>query len=250
MNIGIYQSAASLSALERWQDAVAQNITSAQTTGYRKRSIQFSSEVAGKWNLVPDAKVTSPDQEHEALFTRANRSVNFLTGETQPTRRELDVAIQGEGFFELNGPDGQKFYTRNGEFRLTPDRMLVGGDGFQVMTEGGNPVTLLPGEGAITINRDGTVFQGETSLGKLAVYSFNNTDGLIPAGGGMFISTPGAGREAVDEPELMQGYLEQSNVQPLREMVDLVVISRAYEANQKIISTVDKQMEKTLEALG
>ena len=100
------------------------------------------------------------------------------------------------------------------------------------------------------INRDGTVFQGATALGKLAIHKFANPGALIPTAAGMFIETPGAGREPVDEPELMQGYLEQSNVQPLREMVDLVLISRAYEANQKIITTADKQMEKTLEALG
>ncbi len=250
MNIGLYQSASTLSALERWQDTVAQNITSAQTTGYRKRTMQFSSDVAGKWNLRPDAKNPGAEDEHAVLFTRATRGINFLNGETQPTRRELDVALQGEGFFELNGPDGQKLYTRSGEFRVTPERVLVGANGFEVMSEGGAAITLLPGGGSVTINRDGTVFQGETALGKLGVHRFTNTDGLVPTAGGMFIATPAAGRETVDEPELMQGYLEQSNVQPLREMVDLVLISRAYEANQKIITTVDSQMEKTLQALG
>jgi flagellar basal body rod protein FlgG len=250
MNIGLYQSASSLSALERWQDAVSQNITSAQTTGFRKRTVQFSTEVAGKWNINPNAKNSGPENEHAVLFTHVTTGINFLTGETQPTRRELDVAIQGDGFFEMNGPDGQKLYTRSGEFRVTPERVLVGAGGLEVMTEGGSPITMLPGGGAITINRDGTVFQGATSLGKLAIHKFANPGALIPTAAGMFIETPGAGREPVDEPELMQGYLEQSNVQPLREMVDLVLISRAYEANQKIITTADKQMEKTLEALG
>lgn len=250
MNIGLYQSASSMSALERWQDAVSQNITSAQTTGFRKRTVQFSTEVAGKWNINPDIKNGGPENEHAVLFTRVTNGINYLTGETQPTRRELDVAIQGDGFFEMNGPDGQKLYTRNGEFRITPERVLVGAGGLEVMTEGGNPIVVLPGGGALTINRDGTVFQGATPLGKLSIQKFANTGALRPTAGGMFLEGPGAGRESVDEPELMQGYLEQSNVQPLREMVDLVLISRAYEANQKIISTADQQMEKTLQALG
>lgn len=250
MNIGLYQSASSMSALERWQDATSQNITSAQTTGYRKRTVQFSTDVAGKWNIRPDVKNAGPENEHSVLFTRVTTGINFMTGETQPTRRELDVAIQGDGFFEMDAPNGQKLYTRSGEFRMTPERTLVGAGGLPVLTEGGNQITMLPGGGAITINRDGTIFQGATALGKISVQRFTNPGALMPTAGGMFVAGPNAGKEAVDEPELMQGYLEQSNVQPLREMVDLVLISRAYEANQKIITTADQQMEKTLQALG
>lgn len=250
MNIGLYQSASSMSALERWQDATSQNITSAQTTGYRKRTVQFSTDVAGKWNIRPDAKNAGAENEHSVLFTHVTTGINFMTGETQPTRRELDVAIQGDGFFEMEGPGGQNLYTRSGEFRMTPERVLVGAGGLPVLTEGGNQITMLPGGGSITINRDGTIFQGSTSLGKISIQKFSNPGALIPTAGGMFVAGAGAGKESVDEPELMQGYLEQSNVQPLREMIDLVLISRAYEANQKIISTADQQMEKTLQALG
>lgn len=250
MNVGLYQSAASLSALERWQDAVSQNITSAQTAGYRKRTVQFSTELAGKWNLHPASKTTSPEDEIAVRFARASNGINFQTGETQPTRRELDVAIQGDGFFELKGPGDQKLYTRNGEFRITPERTLVGAGGLEVMTDGGNPVTLLPGGGAVTINRDGTIFQGDTALGKIAVKNFEDPGQLRPSVAGLFVAPQGVEGETVDEPELMQGYLEQSNVQPLREMVDLVLISRAYEANQKVITTSDEQMDKTLRALG
>lgn len=250
MNVGLYQSAATLSALERWQDVVSQNITSAQTSGYRKRTIQFSSEVAGKWNINPSAKNAGRENEHEVLFTRATNGINFLHGETQPTRRDLDVAIQGEGFFELKGPDGQKFYTRNGEFRMTPERLLVAGAGLQVMTASGDAVTLRPGTDPITINRDGLIIQGAVPLGKLAVLSFDHPQNLIAIAGGMFIEGNNTGKHSVDDPEIMQGYIEASNVQSLREMVDLVLIARAYEANQKIITSIDQQMGKALEALG
>lgn len=250
MNIGLYQSASTLSALERWQDSVSQNITSSQTTGYRKRTVEFSTESAGKWNINPRGRAGDPDNEANALFTRVTNGINFLTGETQPTRRELDVAIQGDGFFEVKQPDGTKAYTRNGEFRVRPDRTLVTGGDLEVLTDGGAPITLLPDGGALTFNRDGTVFQGDTSLGRLAIQKFAHPEALMPIAGGMFLPAAGAGMEAVAEPELMQGYLEQSNVQALREMVDLVLISRAYEANQKVITSVDQQMQKTLDALG
>jgi flagellar basal-body rod protein FlgF len=250
MNIGLYQSASSLSALERWQDAVAQNITSSQTSGYRKRTVEFSSEVAGKWNIDPEARNAGAENEINAVFTHANNGINFLNGETQPTRRELDVAIEGDGFFEVRQTDGSMAYTRSGEFRLRPDRTLVNSANLEVMTDGGSPLVLLPGGGTININRDGTVSQGTTVLGKLSIQRFANPAALIPAAGDMFLAGAGSGKSTVDDPEIIQGYLEQSNVQPLREMVDLVLISRAYEANQKIITSVDQQMQKTLDALG
>jgi flagellar basal body rod protein FlgG len=238
-----------MAALERWQESVSQNITSGQTSGYRKRTVEFSTETAGA--LQPDDRAKfGIDGGMPALFPKTTAGINFLSGETMPTRRELDVAIQGDGFFEIKMPDGSMAYTRSGEFRLRPDRTLVSAAGLEVMTEGGDAIVLMPGQGQIVVNQDGTVVQGTTALGKLSIQRFNNPAALIPTAGGMFMAGVDAGKTSVDEPELMQGYLEQSNVQPLREMVDLVLISRAYEANQKMITTIDQQMQKALEALG
>ncbi len=250
MNIGLYQSASSLAALERWQETVSQNITSSQTRGYRKRTIQFSTEVAGEMHPEANGRL-GVDAGMPAVFPKTSAGINFLSGETMPTRRELDIAIQGEGFFEIQLPDGEGMaYTRSGEFRLRPDRTLVTAAGLEVMSEAGSPIVLLPGGGPVTVNQDGTIFQGNLALGKLSIQKFANTAALIPTSGGMFKAGAGAGMEQVEEPDLMQGYLEQSNVQPLREMVDLVLISRAYEANQKMITSIDQQMQKALEALG
>lgn len=249
MNIGMYQSASSLSALERWQDTVAQNITSSQVTGFRKRTINFSTQSAGEIQSDP-RKTIGHDAGSPMLFPKVNSGINFVTGETQPTRRELDVAIQGDGFFEMQRPDGTHVYTRNGEFRLSSDRTLVTALGDQVLSDGGAPITFLPGAGTVSINLDGSIFQGETQIAKLSVQSFADNSQLVPVEGGYFVPSPGLEPEAVAMPELLQGYLEGSNVAPLREMVDLVLIARAYEANQKMISTLDQQMEKALQALG
>jgi len=249
MNIGLYQSAASLSALERWQEAVAQNITSSQTTGFRKRTVEFSAESTGKLNFNPGSKLSSAN-EMQSVFTRATNGISFSGGETEPTRRDLDIAIQGEGFFELKTPDGGRAYTRSGEFQMRSDRTIVTAGNCQLLTDGGAPVVLLPGSDPLTVNPNGTLFQGTTSLGKLSIQKFEKPETLTPSAGGLFTAKEESGMSAVEKPDLLQGYLEQSNVQPLREMVDMVLISRAYEANQKIISTVDQQMEKTLQALG
>ena len=249
MNIGLYQSASALSALERWQDSVSQNITSSQTSGFRKRTVNFSTESAGELHTDLRTKV-GQDPGLAMSFPKINHGINFVSGETQPTRREFDVAIQGPGFFELQREDGTKVYSRSGAFQIRADRTLVTMSGEQVLNDSGSPITLVSGGGALTINRDGSMFQGENSLGKLSVQKFANNAGLIPVSGGYFAPSAGMAPERVDEPELLQGYLEGSNVTALREMVDLVLISRAYEANQKIIKAVDDQMGKTLEVLG
>lgn len=249
MSIGIYQSAATLSALERWQDVVAQNITSSQITGYRKRTVSLATQNAGTIESGSNSP-TGQDIGVPMVFSKVDTAINFSPGETQPTRREFDVAIQGDGFFEVQMSDGSKAYTRNGEFRMRPDRTLVTSSGNEVLTDAGAPIVLLPGGGTMSINRDGTIFQGDTQLGRLSVQKFANDKALIPLTGGYFIPAAGATPEPVEEPDLLQGYLEGSNVTPLREMVDMVVISRAYEANQRIISAFDQELDKTLQALG
>ena len=250
MNIGLYQSASALTALERWQDVVAQNITSSQTTGYRKRTVNFSSQLSGELQTSTQGRLRHEGDGQATVFPRVNTGINFVSGETQPTRRELDVAIQGDGFFEVQMPDGSRAYTRSGEFGINADRTLITSGGQEVLTSGGSSISLLPGGGPLIVNRDGTLFQGETSLGKLSVQRFSDPAKLTPVAGGYFTAGKNVEPEAMDQPELMQGYLEGSNVTPLREMVDMVLISRAYEANQKIISTVDQTMQKTLDALG
>jgi flagellar basal-body rod protein FlgF len=250
MNVGLYQSASALSALERWQDAVSQNITSSQTTGYRKRTVSFSTQTAGELQPNPHARIGS-EGSVPMLFPKINSGINFLNGETQPTRRELDAAIQGEGFFEIQRPDGSRVYTRAGEFRMRPDRVLVTSSGDEILSDAGAPITLLSNGGPVVINPNGTINQGATALGRLSVKKFADPSQLQAIAGGFFVPAPGTPPpETVDDPELLQGYLEASNVTPLREMVDLVLISRAYEANQKIITTVDEQMQKTFDALG
>ncbi|MBM3852303.1 MAG: flagellar hook basal-body protein, partial [Verrucomicrobia bacterium] len=185
------------------------------------------------------------------FFPQIVSGIHYGGGETQPTRREFDVAIQGEGFFEVQRPDGSRVYTRSGEFRLRPDRTLVTSSGDEVMSDAGTPIVLLPNGGRVVINQDGMLAQGTAPLGRLAVRRIADTSQLRPVAGGYFVLPPGTPPpESVEDPELLQGYLEASNVTPLREMVDLVLISRAYEANQKVISSVEHQIQKTLDALG
>jgi len=249
MNIGIYQNAASLSALERWQDAVTQNISSSQIPGYRERTVNVSGQDNGQFTIAADAP-GGPESSQPASFPTAAGGVNFTSGETKRTGRPLDVAIQSAGFFQVQMPDGSSAYTRNGGFGVRTDGTLVDSSNHPILSDSGSALVIAPGGGDPTITQDGMISQGTTPIGRLAVQSFANPRTLVPISGGLFVSSSTDTPTTVTHPDLIQGFLESSNVSPLFEMVSMVQISRAYEANQKVISNADQQTQKTMDALG
>ena len=249
MNIGLYQSASALGALERWQDAVAQNITSSQVTGFKRRAVQVVGQARGELLTEPGAR---PDRGEgtPALYPQTRYKISFQAGENHPTRRELDLALQGDGFFSVRMPDDTIGYTRSGEFALRSDRVIVNSQGLEVLNDSGDPIQLLPQGGPPVITEDGLVRQGETVLGRLGIAAPAVPEHLTALAGGLFLAGESAGMTPVEEPSVLQGYLEGSNVAPLREMVDLVSIGRAYEANQKLIQTRDQLLDRALDSLG
>ena len=147
MNIGLYQSAASLSALERWQDAVSQNITSSQVTGYRKRTVEFSTQALGR--LAGEFRV------RRRAIDRARGVPKATNGDQLPCRatRSRPAATwtsrsRANGFFEIQLPDGTHAYTRNGEFSVRADRTLVNGSGGEVLSDSGSADRPLPAAAA------------------------------------------------------------------------------------------------------
>jgi flagellar basal-body rod protein FlgF len=249
MNIGLYQSASSLTALERWQDVVTQNITASQVSGYKKRTVGFEAKPLGE--MQPDSKGRIGNGAGaSAFFPGVRFGVNFQNGESFPTKRPLDVALNSDGFFVVQLPDGRKGYTRAGALSVRMDRSVVAGGGAQILSDGGNPLQMSPNGGEVSINQDGQISQNGVVIGKLGVVRFANLTDLQPLAGGVFTAREGVDPIPVAKPEVMQGQLESSNVSPLREMVSLVNIARAYEANQKVISTQDQTLEKALQTLG
>lgn len=248
MSIGLYQSAASLNALERWQDAVAQNITSSQVVGFKRRTVQVGGERSGEILSAPGAR---PDRSEgtAAIFPQTRYAISFARGENQPTRRDLDIALGGDGFFHVRMQDGETAYTRVGQLQIRADRTLVTSQGLEILSDSDEPIQLLPEGGPPIIDPDGSVRQGDAVLGRLAVSRPADSARLVPLSAGLFLAGPGAGMETMDTPDILQAHLEASNVTPLREMVDLVNIGRAYEASQKLIQNRDKLLERTLETL-
>ncbi len=247
MNIGIYQSASALSALERWQDIVAQNVSSGQVPGYRKRTIDFSTIQMGERR--PDPTLKNMDA-NPAMFPRTKLGINFTPGETEATRGALDIALESEGFFEVEMEDGTRAYTRAGQMHVDATRKLMSSAGHSMISTADSPITLNPAGGELVISPDGSIVQGNNTLGKFKVVNFRDTSKLIPIAGGAFVVPKGVEPVPVEAPRVLQGYIEGSNVVPLREMVGLIMISRAYESNQKVISNTDKLYDRVLDTLG
>jgi flagellar basal body rod protein FlgG len=250
VNIGLYQNAASLNALERWQDAVSQNITSSQVTGYKRRTVQVSGVAAGEMLYDPTMRADQ-GEGLPAVSPLTRFGISFLSGENQPTGRDLDFAISGDGFFAFRTADGQTAYTRAGQFDVQADHTLTTSGGLPVLSDSGNPIQLQAAQGrSIVVNADGTIRQGDAVVGRIGVFKAGQPSQLTAISAGTFSAGPEADMKPVETPTIQQGYLEASNTAPLREMVDLVNISRAYEANQKLIQSRDDSMQKTLDALS
>ena len=227
MNIGVYQSAASLTALERWQDVTAQNVTAAQVTGYRKRTVEFSAIPMGGLEADPTKNKLGGGDTPRPLFPRATSGVSFQHGENFPTQRPLDFAIEGNGFFELRRPDGSLTYTREGIFHISPDRKIVSRDGYELLNKDGNPVQLIPGAGELAIVEDGLLMQGTTQIGRLGLKTFEKASDFTPVAAGAFDLVEGAEAIEVDPQDfaIIQGHLEGRNVTPMHEMIALVQIA-------------------------
>ena len=220
MSSGIYIAAAGAVAQSVALDATANNIANASTAGYQGERVSFK-EALGSAKSADAAMVT----------TSTAHAVDGTNGALMQTDNPLDVALEGDGVFSVKTPQGMR-YTRAGNFQLNADKQLVTQDGFQVMGQGNQPITLPPDASTITIGAEGDVNADGISVGKLALARFAPSQ-LKREGGSLFSAsgTPQAG----EKPKVRSGVLESSNVNIVRGVVDLVKVSRTYESLMKMI---------------
>lgn len=237
---GVYQNAASINALQTWNDVIAQNIASATKPGSKGKSISF--EAALPAGSATDGSV--------ARMPKMITTTNFDQGEVRITGLETDFAIKGPGLFQFVRPDGQMVYSRDGGFKLDREGTLVNKQNFPVMGLNG-PVRLLPENGNLVAESDGTLWQGDQEVGQLALVAFPRPDHLVDATGGYMIDRDRPQfASPVVYPLINQGAIESSNISAIREMVDMISVNNAFQANQRVISTIDSAMEKAVEILG
>jgi flagellar basal body rod protein FlgG len=238
MHDALFAAASGMRAVARALDMATHNAANARTPGYRARVPRVSSfataleQAAGRrGSLVTTEETTASGQ-------------GFLVDGESP----LSVALQGEGFFALRAPSGV-VYTRNGDFRLAADGTLRGVGGLPVLA-GGEPVRLdLSGEPP-SIDAEGNVMQGGLSRGRLDVVEFGDEGALIRESDLLFRAPPGADAREATRTRLVPGMLEMPDKGGVTALVGMIAASRAFEASQRVIGTVNQTMERALRNRG
>lgn len=246
-------AATGMNAQQTNLDVIANNIANINTTGFKRARAEFTDLM---YETVQNNSVTQqaglelvPEGAKVGLGTRlaAVRDIN-TQGALNQTGNQLDIAINGEGFFEVAGPDGETLYTRAGAFNLNQDGQLVTLNGNLVQPQITVPVETT----SVTITSSGTVFARLTGqiepaeLGQLTLAKFANVAGLEPLGNNLFAETSVSGSPIQGLPGtndygvIEQGYLEASNVDPIKEIADMISAQRAYEMNSKVIQAADE----------
>ena len=244
MDVSLYQAAAALNASSRWQEVTSENLAANQIPGFKKQDLSFSAVQAGfmQRNLGASSVVGG-----RFVMPLAGTATNFQPGELRSTGVSTDLAIEGTGFFEVQMPDGNRGYTRDGEFRLNAQGQLVSKQGLPVMGETG-PIQLDPNNTApITVAPSGEISQGGQLKGRLKLSDFSNPSALTPTGTGCFIATdPAVQARPSTSASLRQGYLENGNSSSVLEMGNLITAMRFYEANQKVVQMADDRVSRLI----
>jgi flagellar basal-body rod protein FlgF len=204
-------------------DRIANNIANAGTSGFKADHLHyFMSENPGpKSDRTPSYKPYI---------------VNDLSqGAIQKTGNVMDVAIQGEGYFAIQRNGGETLYTRKGDFSVSQDGRLLTSSGDEVVGDGG-PIVVT--NGRARINDKGVVEVSGLEVGRLRVVAFDNPKALVKKGDALFVDPGTAGMRTLDNPVVLSGHLEVSNVQATKEMIDMIDIQRNFETYQKIILTM------------
>jgi flagellar basal-body rod protein FlgG len=245
-------AATGMSAQQLNVEVIANNIANINTTGFKRARAEFTDLLyqVERMNGIPNSSGTSaiPEGAQLGLGTRlaAIRNVH-LQGPLANTGNKLDFAINGTGWFQISGPDGETLYTRDGAFNTNENGQVVTLDGYEVQPSMTVPANSID----VHVNKSGEVYAqvaGQTTqtlVGQLSLASFPNSAGLEELGGNLFRQTVSSGSATTGVPgqtgfgNIEQGYLEGSNVDPVKEITDLISAQRAYEINSKVIQAAD-----------
>ncbi|MBL3568961.1 flagellar basal-body rod protein FlgF [Rhodovulum sulfidophilum] len=225
------------SGLMREMQSIANNIANSSTIGYRREGLIFSEYIAD----VDGPGGSLSMAEANVRVTDLGQAPLTQTGGT------FDFAIEGEGFFLLNTPQGQRL-TRAGSF--TPDAAgnLVSPDGYQLLDAGGTPVFAPPDATSFAVAADGTVSADGTPLTQIGIYLPADPNAMTHVAGTLF--DPGGAPQPVEDTSILQGYVEQSNVQPVTEITRMIEVQHAYELGQKFLDREDERVRDIIRTLG
>ncbi len=237
-------------------DVISNNLANVSTTGFKHSRVAFQDLLYQNLrqsgaNSTQETQLPTGLQVGTGVVPVATETM-FDQGNLQQTSNQFDIAINGQGFFQVQMPDGSTAYTRDGSFQINATGQLVTASGFTV-----TPAITVPAAAqSVTVGQDGTVtvtLQGKTTpqtIGTLQLANFINPPGLQANGQNLFLETAASGTPSANTPgtnglgTVQQGFIETSNVNVVSELVNMIATQRAYEMNSKSIQTADQMLSK------
>lgn len=252
----LWISKTGLDAQQMQMDVISNNLANVSTSGFKKSRAVFEDLL---YQNIRQAGSQSSQQSQLPSGLQLGTGVKpvateriFTQGNLQQTSNDKDVAIQGQGFFQILLPDGTTAYTRDGSFQVDSQGQLVTASGFPVQPS----ITIPANAQSLSIGRDGVVSittpnsTATTQVGQIQVATFINPAGLQAKGENLYVETTASGNPNTNTPGtngaglLSQGYVETSNVNVVEELVSMIQTQRAYEINSKAITTSDQMLQK------
>ena len=223
------------SGLMREMAVVANNIANASTTGFRREGVVFSEYIAA---LDNDPSLS--------MAHASGRHVDLGQATISQTGGSYDFAIQGDGFFLIESPDGERL-TRAGSFTPSAEGELVTPDGYRLLDAGGAPVFIPPDARAVALARDGTLSANGQPIAQVGLWQPTDPMALRHQSGTLFAADT---LEPVEDGVILQGMLEDSNVEPVSEITRMITVQRAYELGQKFLDAEDERVRGVIQTLG
>jgi flagellar basal-body rod protein FlgF len=235
MDAGIYTTLTRQSGLMREMQVVAHNIANISTTGFRREGVIFSEHIK-RMDGAPSLSMANGDARH----------MDLRQAGLSQTGGAFDFAIQGEGFFLLETPGGQAL-TRAGSFTPNAEGELVNPDGYRALDLGGAPIFVPPDAGQVSLAADGTLSAKGVPLAQIGLWQPTDPMSMTHKGGTVFATE---GVEPADGATILQGFVEESNVNPISEIARMIAVQRAYEMGQGFLEKEDERMRGVIQALG
>ncbi len=252
----LYSAATGMEAQQTKMDTIAHNLANAGTVGFKRTRAEFEELVSEK---LAGAEAPDPTTATSSLPLEVGLGVRTVAtsramgqGDLLSTQNPLDLAIEGQGFFVVERPDGTEAYTRAGNLRVDAEGRLVTSAGLPLAAR----IQFPPDAKAITIQPDGVVLAevpgrvAPMELGRIELARFTNPQGLESLGGTLLAQSAGSGEVKLARPgedgmgSLAQGFLESANVRAVEEMIDMISTQRAYEMNSKVIQAADQMLQR------
>ncbi|MGO9147058.1 MAG: flagellar basal-body rod protein FlgF [Desulfomonilia bacterium] len=244
MDQGIYTATAGAIAMEERLNIISNNIANLNTTGFKKDQMSFEQF---QKSLDTSMLYTGQYQTVPIDVIPVSSSIDLTPGTPVETGNSLDVALMGDGFFVVNTENGTR-YTRAGSFQLSTGNTLITPRGYTVQGQGGD-ITIDPTKGQVVISPHGQVSQDGTAIGTLQVVKIP-AESLVREGNNLFSVKDGVTPEPVNNPSIVQGSLETANVEPIKEMVEMIAAQRAYDVFQKVIISANDAYSYSMHNVG